>query len=255
MKNLTLAVLLTAVCGQSINAHHFEVDGIFYNVVNPAAKYVAVTYEGAYSEQEPDYFGDIVIPASVTYNNETYTVTEIGNDCFTDCAEMSSIQLPPTLTLIGEYAFDGCTGLLTIKIPESVTKIKDSAFYRCSNLLDINIPSSINKILYCTFEGCDKLKDIYCYPIVPPTVEESAFFGLNKDVCIHVNQQSVDSYLNSAWNEFTIVGDLAGINDVYTDEMGGIPFYYNLKGEPVDNPSKGIYIEVEGNDAKLIMMP
>lgn len=47
----------------------------------------------------------------------------------------------------------------------------------------------------------------------------------------------------------TVVEDLIG-NEV----ENGTPVYYNLQGARVDNPSKGIYIEVIGNKARKVVL-
>ena len=73
---LTILLLL---CSTAASAHDFEVDGIYYNVLSEEDKTVAVTYSGSYSGAVADeYTGAVVIPATVTHNNITYSVTSIG---------------------------------------------------------------------------------------------------------------------------------------------------------------------------------
>ena len=55
-----------------------------------------------------DYSGDIVIPATVTYNNITYKVTSLGYMCFYDCRSLTSINLPSSITSLGDYCFQNC---------------------------------------------------------------------------------------------------------------------------------------------------
>ena len=55
-----------------------------------------------------DYSGDIIIPETVTYNNITYKVTSLGEDCFEDCSSLTSINLPSSITSLGSYCFSGC---------------------------------------------------------------------------------------------------------------------------------------------------
>ena len=55
-----------------------------------------------------DYSGDIVIPATVTYNNITYKVTSLQDFCFEGCSSLTSIILPSGLTSLGDRCFYNC---------------------------------------------------------------------------------------------------------------------------------------------------
>ena len=75
-RNLFTALLL--LCSTVAFAHDFEVDGIYYNITDDVNKTVEVTYKGSYSsEYSNEYSGAVNIPASVTYNGTTYSVTSI----------------------------------------------------------------------------------------------------------------------------------------------------------------------------------
>ena len=89
-------------------AHHFEVDGIFYDKLNSSK--VAVTFKGnSYYSYSNEYAGKIVIPSSVNYEGITYVVTSIGDSAFRDCDSLTSIEIPNSVTWIGYYAFQSCT--------------------------------------------------------------------------------------------------------------------------------------------------
>ena len=81
MKRNILSIVLTALLmrvGQSVSAYDFEVDGIYYYYWY-IDKTVAVTYGGDYYySYSNEYSGSVVIPASVTYNGKTYSVTTIS---------------------------------------------------------------------------------------------------------------------------------------------------------------------------------
>lgn len=132
LKHLFTALLL--LCCSIVNAHDFEVDGIFYNITDATNKTVAVTYSGiSYDVVADEYIGSVVIPESVTYNNVTYNVTSIGNEAFCSCANLTGITIPNCVSGIGDYAFWGA-GITSIEIPNSVTSIGDAAFKECPNL-------------------------------------------------------------------------------------------------------------------------
>ena len=119
--------------------------------------------------------GDIVIPASVTYNSVTYSVTSIGNSAFSYCKKLTSITIPNSVTSIGDYAFSGCTGLTSpvynvhvfaympisysgaYTIPDGIESIAGRAFYQCTGLTSVTIPNSVTSIGDYAFSGCTGL--------------------------------------------------------------------------------------------------
>ena len=88
MKNnlhlIWLTTLLMLVC-QSLSAHDFEVDGIYYEYYSQEEKTVSVIFKG-YNEYSYDneYSGHVIIPESVKYAGITYRVTSIGLAAFMD---------------------------------------------------------------------------------------------------------------------------------------------------------------------------
>ena len=81
------------------------------------------------------------------------SVTSIGNDAFSSCNGLTSIEIPNSVISIGDYAFYSCSGLTSIEIPNSVTSIGDRAFYYCSGLTSIEIPNSVTSIGDEAFSG------------------------------------------------------------------------------------------------------
>ena len=143
----TLFVTLFLLSVNIVNAHDFEVDGIYYNITDATNKKVAVTYKGTYHDSYYyEYIGSVVIPESVRYNGKVYSVTSIGNGAFVGCSGLTSIKIPNSVTSIGDMAFQSCSGLTSITIPNSVTSIRDEAFRYCSGLTSIEIPNSVTSI-------------------------------------------------------------------------------------------------------------
>ena len=116
-------LLFTLLClSLSARAHDAEVDGIFYNL-DAANKTATVTFKGDDPSSYNEYYGDVVIPETVTYNGITYSVTSVGYDCFYDCRRLTSITIPNSVTSVGRSCFSGCSSLTSITIPNSVTTI------------------------------------------------------------------------------------------------------------------------------------
>ena len=91
--------------------------------------------------------GDITIPSTLG----RYTVTNIGNLAFFDCASLTSITIPDSVTSIGYMTFSRCGSLASVTIPDSVTSIDDYAFLGCDSLTAINIDD--NNQYYCDIDG------------------------------------------------------------------------------------------------------
>ena len=145
LRHLFTALLL--LCSVAANAHDFEVAGIYYNITNETNKTVEVTYRGnGPSSYSNEYTGNVVIPESVAYNGNTYSVISIGGRTFNHCSGLTSIEIPNSVTSIGDYAFYNCDGLTSITIPNSVTSIGEWAFQNCSGLTSIVIPNSVTII-------------------------------------------------------------------------------------------------------------
>ena len=156
-------------------AHDFEVDGIYYNLINDFE--VEVTYKGSLSySYDDEYIYDIVIPSSVNYEGTTYSVISIGEYAFYDCDGLTSIEIPNSVTSIRNYAFMYCSNLPSFVIHNSITSIDEGVFYNCSSLVSIEIPNSVTSIGGSAFYGCTSLTSIRI-PNSVTTIENRAFEG------------------------------------------------------------------------------
>ena len=152
LKHLFTALLL--LCSLTATAQNFEIDGIYYNITYDTNKTVEVTYKGNhYDSYSNEYTGNVVIPESVTYYGNTYSVTSIGYEAFYGCSGLTSITIPNSVTSIGNSAFSGCSGLTSITIPNSITSIGYCAFEDCTGITSIEIPNSVKSIGWSAFSG------------------------------------------------------------------------------------------------------
>ena len=161
MKNFrTILAALLMLCCATLSAHDFEVEGIFYNILSEEDRTVEVTYKGDSYYEYSEYSGNVAIPANVTYEGTTYSVTTIGVEAFYACSGLTSIEIPNSVTTIGDYAFNYCYDLTSIEIPNSVTSIGDYAFQYCTSLTSIEIPNSVTTIGSSAFYYCSFLTSI-----------------------------------------------------------------------------------------------
>ena len=103
------------------------VDGIYYNL-NESDNTAEVT-------SGTEYSGDIVIPASISVDGVDYSVTSIGDDAFSDCPGLTSIEILNSVTSIGERAFAYCSGLTSITMQRTTPPtVGEILFLGCSIL-------------------------------------------------------------------------------------------------------------------------
>ena len=153
MKTILRTFLLLVCLALSLPAGAVNIDKLYYDLNDTD---LTATVTGSVGGKEA-VSGDLIIPESVTYNNKTYSVTEIGDSAFYGCSKLTSITIPNFVTEIGNYAFSGCSGLTSLTIPNSVTEIGKWAFYYCTSLRELTIEdgSEILSVKYDPFSGCN----------------------------------------------------------------------------------------------------
>ena len=159
----------------SLWAHDFEVDGIYYNYLD--GNNVEVTDDG--NDYYKEYSGAVTIPASITYNGTTYSVTSIGDHAFESSLYLTSITIPSSVTSIGESAFGNCSRLSSITIPNSVTSMGDYVFARCDSLAFVSIGDGVKSIGIMAFFECYSLKNVYIGNSVT-SIGNFAFYNCSK---------------------------------------------------------------------------
>lgn len=94
-------------------SYDFEVDGIRYTINKRAPGTCSVSPKTDGWSSFSRYEGDIVIPRTVVYEDNIYTVTEIERDAFWS-SNITSVSIPISVTTIGSSAFGGCFKLTEV---------------------------------------------------------------------------------------------------------------------------------------------
>lgn len=185
------------------------IDGIYYNLDAESQ-----TAEVAFNRKNP-FNGDVVIPATVTFEEVEYSVTgiearafmsrssltsvvlpnslkTIGNLAFARSSNLSSINIPDGVTSIGEQAFQNCTALTSIVIPNSVTTIGEEAFRSCSGLTSVTIGNGLTSIDQFMFYSCTSLTDVTIGSGVE-NIDEQAFYGCDNITKVVLNSPGIVS--------------------------------------------------------------
>ena len=110
----SLLLLLSMVFSLTSQAQTL-IDGIYYDLDTETN-----TASVARNSNGSDYSGEIIIPCSVESEGIEYSVTTIGNNAFSNCTSLTSIEIPSSVTYIGLEVFGDCTSLTSV-VCEAVT--------------------------------------------------------------------------------------------------------------------------------------
>ena len=161
-----------------------------------------------------------------------YDVTEIGEQAFMNCHDITSIQIGSKVKKIGLAAFYGCSGLTTMTIPDAVTYVEGIAFMYCTSLESVTIGKncrfsndagwSLN-----IFQYCSNLRSITClskdaWEFQEPMFDASTY----ENAVLWVPAKSESNYWHTNyWNKFTnIKGIYNSLDDVLNAEGGNLHF-------------------------------
>ena len=147
------AVILSGVL--TATAADFMVDNICYNVIADGQVEVTRLDSGKYT-------GEVYIPATVSHDGTSFQVTCIGKQAFSDCTELTLVDIPEGITEIGDNAFYNCTQLSFLDFPNSLVKVGLFAFYRCYGITSFYIPRNVAELNGSAFCGCDNTTSYMC---------------------------------------------------------------------------------------------
>ena len=147
---------------------------------------------------------------------DTYLVEAVDNT-------LSTYIIKEGTKWIGHTAFSQCANMTSIEIPDSVTSIQNGVFYGCTSLSSVTIGKSVTSIGKAAFPSdCYALASVTCKAIVPPVTEDlSAFHIIREQIPLYVPAESVEAYKVAAeWKDFNpilAIGSEEGIEDVHVE--------------------------------------
>ena len=195
----------------------------------------------------------------VESNNEVYDSRENCNAIIMTAENKLVVGckntiIPSSVTTIGDAAFHWCSGLTAITIPEGVTTIEGGAFSWCTGLTSVSLPNSVTSIGNCAFQGCAGLEEVISHIEEPFEISKDVFGGYGIDAqwfdfttaTLYVPVGTKAKYeATPAWNLFQniVEKDLTSIKETVQQTLDtAVPVIYNLSGQKLTTPKKGLNI-------------
>ena len=228
MKKL-LFTIVSVMFAMAINAQTFTIGSLNYSVNEDGT---SVTVTGHVDQWQA--VGTLNIPETVTYNGNTYTVTDIGYMAFYQCENLTgALVIPNSVITIGKESFRKCSGFESLTIGNNVTTIGEGAFRECSGFTGtLSIPNSVTVIGTFAFYHCTGFTGSLTIPNSVKEIHNSAFcrcYGLtgtldlgNSLEKISYSAFSHDNFTGSLYIPETVdtIGVLAfAFDDGFTDTL------------------------------------
>ena len=194
-------LLLLALCALTTTVHAQTV------IATPTydnVKYALWSDGTASVEQSPSVYATLNLRETITYQNNTYTLTRIANNAFFQNFQIyGDLTIPNSVTNIGNDAFYGCTGLTgtltlptalqhiggeafrecrftgALDLPDGLLTIGNQAFYQCTSLTgQLNLPATLTSIGMYAFSDCTGFSGTLTLPPLLTEIGPCTFYGI-----------------------------------------------------------------------------
>ena len=178
------------IVNQAPGTEHYDFSAVcetgqtlYYIITDEEQKTVKVTFphepenpwESNYWDGYEKPQGNMTLPSTVTYQGESYTLTEVDVAAFYECDGLTgTLVVPGSITDVNEQAFYACSGLNAVELQEGVTTIWHNAFNSCSGMTSLSLPNTLATIFHNAFSGCSSLTSLHL-PASVTTVFPSVF--------------------------------------------------------------------------------
>ena len=218
------------------------IDGIYYQLDTEAMTAQVV------AKPEGTYAGVVNIPAKVTLEFKTYTVTSVAAKAFAGSNAITAITVDASNAYLD--ARDGCNaivdkatntllaGCAASTIPASITAIGDGAFAGQTMLTTLSLHSGITAIGADAFAGCTGLTAIECYAETVPAIGAGAFTGVNATFKVFASVMEAYQTALTAFTGITVINfpekiktptiAFVGGKLKFGCETAGVTYYYQI---------------------------
>lgn len=126
-------------------------------------------------------------------------------------ATLTAVTIPNSVTSLVDGAFVYCSALKSVTLSNSLTSLGMSVFMNCSALETITLPSTLTEIKNKTFYNCTGLKEITCLATTPPSIGDTSFGEVDKNIPVYVPKGCVAAYSAAEnWKEFKNFKEIGG---------------------------------------------
>ena len=172
LNSITFFLMLALLLPATATAHDFEVDGIYYNITSNNT--VEVCGASNISDFYDYYYGHIYeaskvdIPREVTYNDNYYLVTAIGDSAFYGKA-FYQMTIPETVTSIGVAAFKNLRCFTQLTYLSSTIPSMNDSFDKHHNSYSL------------IFDDGDEYYSFFGLYLIVPSSTYQEFVNINED--------------------------------------------------------------------------
>ena len=145
-------------------------------------------------------------------------ITEIGNEAFDGCAQLTKVIISERVITLGERVFSGCRNLKEVVLPKNLTQLNIGMFQNCTALTAITIPATVKSIAGGVFLGCSALTTI-TWPEKLESIGDTAFFACSALTTITI-PSTVTSIGNSAFDSCSALTSITVPSKVTTINAG-----------------------------------
>ena len=99
----------------------------------------------------------LILPAAI----DRHPVEIIGENCFANLTDVTTIILPSSIIQIRDRAFAGCRELRGLCVPNATESIGREAFQGCKSLEAVYLPTHLSSLGEAAFADCPRLQFIF----------------------------------------------------------------------------------------------
>lgn len=188
-----------------------KIRGIYY-ILDQSNHTAKTTYQYYQSSKNYENMRSALLPDTIYWKGEQYTVTKIGASSFDRCYDITEIDIPNSVTEIETDGFCSNRSLKNVVIGDNVTLIGYGAFAFNYELETVEIGKSVKTLGGEAFNYDSKLKSVVCHAPTPPGMlpgRSSTFSSTAyQNAILYVPAGCLDAYRNSDWRKFANIQEL-----------------------------------------------